>query len=213
MPKVNPGRSIDSEANLADRIAYERRRRHLSYEGLAALMTDEGCAIQGSAIYKIEKGDPPRRVTVDELVALTRVFDVKTTDELLKSMKLIEEEEAEALLTELNEEFHAWPRLLFHTYTAYLRCIGLKIQRPDLAEFVDYQRRFFASRADLKVPQVTSDKRGTAQWERWMEEDFIQVVLPLALEFQMRLSKVAAKRARVYFGEADPEKVGADGQH
>jgi hypothetical protein len=213
MPRANPGRSIASEANLAKRIAYEREVRGLSYEALASLMTDQGCAIQGSAIYKIEKADPPRRVTVDELVALKKVFDVKTTDELLKPMELIDKEHAEELITELNEMFHAWPRLLFRTYATYLQCIALKIQHPELAEYVDHQHQFFASQADLEVSQPRSDNREIAQWERWMEEDFQKVVLPLALHFTLRVFKEAEMRAQLYYSEADPEKVGADGQH
>jgi hypothetical protein len=205
MPRANPGRSIASEANLAKRIAYERRRRHLSYEALASLMTDQGCAIQGSAIYKIEKADPPRRVTVDELVALKGAFGVKTTDELLKPMELIEKEYAEELITELNEMFHAWPRLIFRTYATYLQCIALAIENPDLAEYVDRQQQFFASQADLEVSQATSDNR--------IEEDFQRLVLPLALDFMLRLMKEAEMRAQLYYSEANPEKVGADGQH
>ena len=57
-------------------------------------------------------------------------------------MELSEKERAQELITELNELFHAWPRLLFRTCATYLQCIALKIQNPDLAEYVDYQRQF-----------------------------------------------------------------------
>jgi transcriptional regulator with XRE-family HTH domain len=73
-------RSIASERALATRIAYERAARDWTYEGLAARMTGIGCSINASAIYKIEKGDPPRRITVDELVALGRVFALDLED-------------------------------------------------------------------------------------------------------------------------------------
>ncbi|KQT89327.1 hypothetical protein ASG49_16230 [Marmoricola sp. Leaf446] len=49
----------------------------MSYDGLASRMTEAGCPINASALYKIEKVDPPRRITVDELVALSRVFGIK----------------------------------------------------------------------------------------------------------------------------------------
>jgi transcriptional regulator with XRE-family HTH domain len=209
MPRANLGRSIDSEANLAKRIAYERRRRHLSYEGLASLMTAHGCAIQGSAIYKIEKGDPPRRVTVDELVALARVFDVKIDElhELLKPMELIEKEYAEELINDLNETLDTWSSLLFRTYGAYLQCIALEIENPDLAEYIDRRHDFYVSQTDI---EVTIDDRDVRQW---MEEDVREFLMPLAQAFMQGLVKVAERRAQIYYSEANREKVDADGQH
>lgn len=83
MPRPNKARTLGSERTLAQRIAYEREARDLTYERLADKMTQAGCSIQPSAIYKIEKGDPPRRVTVDELVALANVFEVGLEDMLI----------------------------------------------------------------------------------------------------------------------------------
>ncbi len=80
MSRPNKPRSIAGELSLARRIAYEREQRGWSLEGLAKRMTDAGCAINQSAIYKIEKGDPPRRITVDELIALGRVFGMPLED-------------------------------------------------------------------------------------------------------------------------------------
>lgn len=76
MPRPNRNRTIATEQALARRIAYERDKRGMTYDGLASLMTAAGCPIQASALYKIEKADPPRRITVDELVALSRVFEI-----------------------------------------------------------------------------------------------------------------------------------------
>ena len=62
-------------------------QRGWSYTGLAQRMTAQGCAIDQSALYKIEKGNPRRRISVDELVALREVFaqadDPLTMEELL----------------------------------------------------------------------------------------------------------------------------------
>lgn len=80
MPRPNRARPIAIERSLALRIAHERETRGMSYEGLALRMEKAGCPIQASAIYKIEKGDPPRRITVDELVALGRVFEMELAD-------------------------------------------------------------------------------------------------------------------------------------
>jgi len=38
-----------------------------------------GCPIRASALYKMEKGEPRRRITVDELLAFAEVFDVPLT--------------------------------------------------------------------------------------------------------------------------------------
>lgn len=57
MSRPNRKRTIEGESNLAERVAQEREAAGLSYE-------------------KIEKGNPRRRVTVDELLAFSEVFDV-----------------------------------------------------------------------------------------------------------------------------------------
>lgn len=83
MPRPNAHRDIYAEGHLARRIAIEREKRGYSYEGLAERLTRVGCAINGSALYKIEKATPPRRITVDELVALARVFETPIEELLL----------------------------------------------------------------------------------------------------------------------------------
>ncbi len=102
MSRPNKGRTIRAEANLALRMAYERDRRDWTYDGLARRMADAGCPIQATALYKIEKGSPPRRVTVDELAALAHVFDVDPS-EMLRPMAEIGDRAARELLGRLNE--------------------------------------------------------------------------------------------------------------
>jgi transcriptional regulator with XRE-family HTH domain len=97
MPRPNPLRLLQSEANLARRVAFEREQRQWTYEGTAKRMTDVGCAIQGSAIYKIEKGQPPRRISVDELVAFGKVFDLDLAD-LLVPVDVILDNHSKALV-------------------------------------------------------------------------------------------------------------------
>ncbi len=82
MPRRTRGRQPAAEHALAQRIQEERTRRKMSHAGLARRMEQAGCPIDQSALYKIEKGNPPRRITVDELVALARVFEL-SLDELL----------------------------------------------------------------------------------------------------------------------------------
>lgn len=102
MPRPNPTRSLQSETNLARRIAFEREERGWTYEGTAKRLTDAGCAIQSSAIYKIEKSDPPRRISVDELVGFAKVFDL-SVEELLVPMELIHDQRAMEIIKEMQD--------------------------------------------------------------------------------------------------------------
>lgn len=83
MPRPNKPRHIGGEASLAERVAFERESRGWSYEGLALRMEKVGCPINASAIYKIERADPPRRVTADEFIGFSRVFGIALDDLLV----------------------------------------------------------------------------------------------------------------------------------
>jgi transcriptional regulator with XRE-family HTH domain len=83
MPPRNPPRTLTGEHQLAERVAHERERRGWSYEQLAQRMTDAGCPMNQSAINKIEKGSPRRRITVDELLGFAKVFETNISDLVL----------------------------------------------------------------------------------------------------------------------------------
>jgi transcriptional regulator with XRE-family HTH domain len=99
MPRPNPPRLLGGESGLARRVAYERERRGWSTEGLAKRMADVGCAINQSAIWKIENGDPPRRITYDEALAFARVFEMPLVD-LAVAPEVAADGELRALLLE-----------------------------------------------------------------------------------------------------------------
>lgn len=102
MPRPNQRRRLATERALARRIAHERERREMSYEGLALRMEKVGCPINASGIYKIEKSDPPRRITVDELVGFSLVFGIPI-DNLLMPPELAAQDELIGLLTAWDE--------------------------------------------------------------------------------------------------------------
>lgn len=81
MARPNKGRGIGAEQAAARRLELERLERGWSYDGLARRMTEVGCTIQPSALFKVEKGNPPRRITFDEAVALAKLFGI-SVDEL-----------------------------------------------------------------------------------------------------------------------------------
>lgn len=102
MPRPNPLRSIGGEDNLAQRIKRERVARSLSYEALAKKMTAAGCPMQGSALFKIEKGEPRRTIAVDELLAFAQVFDTDVPD-LLRPVEVIDKERAKEVMSKLDD--------------------------------------------------------------------------------------------------------------
>lgn len=110
MPRPNPSRPMGYETNLARRIANERLSRGWTYEHLAQRVTDAGCPMHGSAVYKIEKGNPPRRILVDELVGLASAFGI-SVPALLETPEQVAERRAwdlvdqiEAVLADLKPE-------------------------------------------------------------------------------------------------------------
>lgn len=119
MARPNAPRSIGAEDNLADRIARERQLRGWSYETLAERMTNAGCSIQGSAIYKIEKGNPRRRITVDELLAFAKVFEV-TLDNLLTPIDELDDAIARELQTAMMDRYSS----LLNAAEEYVAVLG-----------------------------------------------------------------------------------------
>ena len=98
MPRPNPSRVMFTEDHLAARVTIERERKGWTLEGLAKRMTDAGCPLAASAVYKIEQGKPRRRIVVDELVAFSRVFGIPV-DQLLLDPEM---EAEQRLIDKLN---------------------------------------------------------------------------------------------------------------
>ena len=74
-PKVG-----DSEGNVAAHVRFERELRWWSTAELARYVTEAGCPISQSAVWRIESGEPRRKISVDELVAFSKVFDKQIGD-------------------------------------------------------------------------------------------------------------------------------------
>jgi transcriptional regulator with XRE-family HTH domain len=121
MPRPNRPRSVLAEDHLAQRIAAERDARGWTNDGLAKRMTDAGCPMTGSAIFKIEKGEPRRRIVVDELVAFATVFGVPAEELLLPpgvaaskavaGLVLEWDAKRSAAVAAMDDEADAWGRL------------------------------------------------------------------------------------------------------
>lgn len=72
MPPKKPERTVQFEAHAAARIRFEREHQGWSLEQLASRITELGCPLDRSAIYKIEQGN--RRITLDEAGAFALAF-------------------------------------------------------------------------------------------------------------------------------------------
>jgi transcriptional regulator with XRE-family HTH domain len=102
MPRPNKRRGVFAEDHLAQRIAAERDARGWTNDGLAKRMTDAGCPMTGSAIFKIEKMEPRRRIVVDELVTFAKVFGIPL-EELLLAPEVAASKEATRLVLRWSE--------------------------------------------------------------------------------------------------------------
>jgi transcriptional regulator with XRE-family HTH domain len=99
MPRPNKPREVLAEEHVARRIVAERDARGWTNDGLAARMTAVGCPMSGSAIFKIEKAQPRRRIVVDELVAFATVFGI-TVEDMLMPPEVAQREIIQGLITQ-----------------------------------------------------------------------------------------------------------------
>ncbi|MEZ0096260.1 helix-turn-helix transcriptional regulator [Streptacidiphilus sp. EB129] len=75
-----PAGRLEGEENVAKRIRMERSARQWSTAVLADRMSEAGFPINQSAVWRIESGDPPRRVNLDEAIGFARVFEISLED-------------------------------------------------------------------------------------------------------------------------------------
>jgi transcriptional regulator with XRE-family HTH domain len=77
--RAGPGRPVP-EDHVAARIKLEREVRGWSTVKLAEEMAAAGHPINQSAIWRIERGKPRRRVNLDEALGFCKVFDITMQD-------------------------------------------------------------------------------------------------------------------------------------
>lgn len=79
----HPSSAMSPERVLAARVEQLRIERGMSYEALANRMREQGISLDKAAVQKSIKGDPPRRIVVDEMAAYARVFGVEVVKLLI----------------------------------------------------------------------------------------------------------------------------------
>lgn len=138
------------EERLAGRTERERTLRGWSYQDLSRAMAAAGVPIDRSSIQRIEKGS--RRVNVDELVSLSRVFGIP--------METMVESEELVLAQEVRSTFENWVEAsrVAHRAVATQRGLATIMRRrfaksPEAVDLLDdlvreYSAKAFAAGSD-----------------------------------------------------------------
>jgi transcriptional regulator with XRE-family HTH domain len=96
---------LGGAADVGLRVGRLREERGWTYRDLEEATERTGHRVSASVLYRIERGaqdDRPQRVSVDDLVALCRAFDL-TPDQMLTSAEALDFREGERLLAVLAE--------------------------------------------------------------------------------------------------------------
>jgi transcriptional regulator with XRE-family HTH domain len=141
----NKPRSIGAEANLAERIRRERSKRGWPPSDLAKRMTSAGCSLTTSAVYKIEDREAPRRISVDELIALSQVLGT-TVEDLLTPVDVLEKERARQLLADLDNADDELEQAIGKLLQGFTELFELAADDRELFEYVHGHR--FQQRAE-----------------------------------------------------------------
>lgn len=156
MPRMNPVRSIDAETAVAARLTYERKRREMGVDAVAREMTKLGCPITGSAISRIEKGDPPRRITFDEAVAISRLFEVPL-EELDTPLPLLEKRRARELIEETLESHREIGAFASRAFEHFVDLYDLAAEDEELFDYVLFQIEASGSQGEYTLSVEADD--------------------------------------------------------
>lgn len=77
MPKRSSPGVMAGEDSVAGHVQQERELRGWSTAELARRVTEAGCPISQSAVWRIESGSPRRKISVDELIGFAKVFEMQ----------------------------------------------------------------------------------------------------------------------------------------
>ncbi|MFJ2578432.1 helix-turn-helix domain-containing protein [Kitasatospora aureofaciens] len=67
---------LAGEENAARRLKMERESRGWSTAEVARRMSETGFPINQSSVWRIESGEPPRRINLDEAIGFAKIFDI-----------------------------------------------------------------------------------------------------------------------------------------
>lgn len=173
MARPNRPRTLDVEQGLARRVEEERLKRGFTYDALAARMTELGCAIQPSALQKIEKSG--RRIVVDEAVALAMVFRIPLNEWLMSPEERAEAEGWSAFVAAgeaLNDARYAWATYLDLIEEVRVQATASDALRKRIDEYREAARAKIAG--ELREQAILDEERfpaAGAAFDSWVEEN------------------------------------------
>lgn len=131
-------------------------------------MTNAGCAIQASGLYKIEKAG--RRITVDELVAFSQVFGVPV-EQLLLPPEAVATEELGMRILKWHNAWRAVYKAEDEAEEAWGELESYVHDHPDLSETLRsmlkvWSTHFWPERDDhdFRVARIMHDLTGDDEW-------------------------------------------------
>lgn len=139
---------LEGEENVARRIKMEREARGWSTATLAERLTDAGYPLNQSAVWRIESGEPRRRVNLDEAIGFAKVFDV-SLDNLVGPPEIA----ANAQVKQLMAEFAA----------SWEKSVAARKETDQAREALDAYGRAHPNLAELiraMVNRVVADTAG-----------------------------------------------------
>lgn len=95
---------LEGEENVARRIKMEREARGWSTATLAERLTEAGYPLNQSAVWRIESGEPRRRVNLDEAIGFAKVFDI-SLDNLVGPPEIAANAHVKRLLADFAESW------------------------------------------------------------------------------------------------------------
>ncbi|MFD0410444.1 helix-turn-helix domain-containing protein [Kitasatospora sp. NPDC127116] len=145
---ADPRRRLEGEENVAQRIKMEREARGWSTATLAERLTEAGYPLNQSAVWRIESGEPRRRVNLDEAIGFAKVFDI-SLDNLVGPPEIAANAHVKRLLAEFAESWQKFVTARKEVNRARDALDAYGAAHPNLAELIS-----------AMITQVVADEAG-----------------------------------------------------
>ena len=127
-----------SEGNMAARVALERTVRGWSTTELATRMTSAGVPLNQSAVWRIESGTPRRKISLDEALGFSRVFELPLEELMSPPLEGVDLD-ARRLLQECVDAFFAHRDASDRLHHALVALAAYREAHPDANDALHQQ--------------------------------------------------------------------------